>query len=148
MGPHDAIGVDVDSNHAAIVSLHGEHDLASVEELKAALATAGRRRDVIVDLSACTFIDSSVISVLLRAANDLHTRGGRLSLVISPGGHRAVRTVFDLMNLDRVMPAHETQAAALRALDSTTGPLPATRLGVLSEIIDFSLLDNEERRAA
>jgi len=127
VGPHDAIGVDVDSNHAAIVSLHGEHD---------------------VDLSACTFIDSSVISVLLRAANDLHTRGGRLSLVISPGGHRAVRTVFDLMNLDRVMPAHETQAAALRALDSTTGPLPATRLGVLSEIIDFSLLDNEERRAA
>jgi len=33
VGPHDAIGVDVDSNHAAIVSLHGEHDLASVEEL-------------------------------------------------------------------------------------------------------------------
>jgi anti-anti-sigma factor len=151
VGPHDSIHAEVHSTHAAIVTLCGEHDLASAEELKAALVTASRRRYVIVDLSGCTFIDSSVISVLLRASNELHERGGQLSLVISRGGHRAVRTVFDLMSLDRVMPTHETRAAALRHLDtatSATSAPPATRLRALSEIIDFSLLDSEERRAA
>jgi len=151
VGPHDCIQAEVHSTHVAIVTLRGEHDLASGEELKAALVTASRRRNVIVDLSGCTFIDSSVISVLLRASNELQERGGQLSLVIPRGGHRAVRTVFDLMSLDRLMPTHETRAAALRQLDDTTsatsGP-PSTRLRALSEIIDFSLLDSEERRAA
>jgi anti-anti-sigma factor len=134
-----------------VVTLRGEHDLASKEELKAALVAESHRRNVIVDLSSCTFIDSSVITVLLRAANDLHARGGQFSLVIAPGGHRAVRTVFDLMSLDRVLPTHETRAAAIRHLDTTSGTASRsapTRLRALSEIIDFSLLEGEERRAA
>jgi anti-anti-sigma factor len=151
VGLHDSIHSDLHSTHTAIIALRGEHDLASAEELKTAFANASRRRYVIVDLSRCTFIDSSVISVLLRASNELHAGGGQLSLVISRGGHRAVRTVFELMSLDRVMPTHETRAAALRHLDSTTSASnrpTATRLRALSEIIDFSLLESEEGRAA
>jgi anti-anti-sigma regulatory factor len=58
----------------------GEHDYASrsilastVEELEG---------HVLVDLTSCTFLHSSVIGTLLRKANALRKKGYRLELVV------------------------------------------------------------------
>ena len=61
--------VTIESHDGAwIVSLHGEHDLATVAAVREQLADA-RIADgvVVVDLTAATFIDSSVMSALFEA---------------------------------------------------------------------------------
>jgi anti-anti-sigma factor len=148
VGPYDTIAVEVHSTTASIVTLRGEHDLSSATKLAAALKTASVGVDVIVDLSQCTFIDSTVISALLRASNTLHARGGQISLVIPPGRHRAIRSIFEIMILDRMMPAFETRAAAVTHLDiarpATRAPT-TMRLRAYSEI-DQSLIETDDKR--
>ncbi len=51
----------------ALVQLRGEHDLSGKEALAEALASASDQLNVLVDLSECTFMDSSVLGVLIPA---------------------------------------------------------------------------------
>jgi anti-sigma B factor antagonist len=150
VGQQGTLEVEIHSANAAIVTLRGEHDLGSKPAVTKALATASGCRNVLVDLSECTFIDSSVISALLQASNRLTKRHGLLELVIPSGAHQAVRSVFELMGLQRLLPIHETRAAAIEYLDA---PPPATtetsmRLRALSEIIENAQGDVESRRRA
>jgi anti-anti-sigma factor len=124
------------SGRAAIVTLHGEHDLALKPELVRALATASFQRNVLVDFSPCTFADSSVLSALLQAAPPLQRRGGLLQLVI-PAQRPGIRRVFELMGLQRHLPIHPTLEAAIDYIDSersaTVQKTPSgMRLGVLA----------------
>lgn len=148
--PADDIEVEFHSATAAIVTLRGEHDLSSKLEVARALATASGCRDVLVDLSECTFIDSSVISALLQASNRLHANGGLLELVIPGGAHQAILRVFELMSLERLLPIHETRAAAISCVHGARIAPRARgmRLRALSELIDNSLIDVEEGRRA
>ncbi|MDP9257049.1 MAG: STAS domain-containing protein [Actinomycetota bacterium] len=151
MGPHDTIEVEVHSATASIVTLRGEHDLNSAAKIAVALKEASARRDVLVDLSQCDFMDSSVISALFRASNSLHERGGQLSLVIPGDRHGAIRSLFEIMSLDKLMPTHETRAAAVSYLDAAqpmTNAPSTRRLRSLSEIIDQSLPRADEQRRA
>jgi anti-anti-sigma regulatory factor len=54
--------------YAAVLVLCGAHDMATADQIGAALAAVDG--NVLIDLSECEFIDSSVIGVL-------HTRGQR-----------------------------------------------------------------------
>jgi anti-anti-sigma factor len=151
VGPHDTIEVEVHSATASIVTLRGEHDLSSAAKIAVALKEASARRNVLVDLSQCEFMDSSVISALFRASNNLLERGGQLSLVIPGDKHGAIRSLFEIMSLDRLMPTHETRAAAVSHLDTAQPAANAPgsrRLCSLSEIIDQSLPDADELRQA
>jgi anti-sigma B factor antagonist len=58
------------------VHLHGELDAATAEDLRGVLAPLVRSDgDVEIDLNDLTFMDSSGLNVLLRAAADLGDRG-------------------------------------------------------------------------
>jgi anti-anti-sigma factor len=151
LGRNDTVDVEVHSATAAIVTLRGDHDLASAHEIATALVAASVQRSVLVDLSECTFIDSSVITALLRASNNLHASGGQLALVIAEGQHRAIRSVFEIMSLERLMPAFETRAAAISHLETerpAASERTTMRLRALSEIIDQSLIESDEPRRA
>ena len=69
--------------YAAIVSLRGEHDLATAPVIRDALSAVFG--DVLVDLSECTFVDSTVIGALIAASQDLQREGHTLALVVPPG---------------------------------------------------------------
>ena len=71
--------VEIISAETSIVTLHGEHDLASTGQLTVALAVAARCPNILVDVSDSDFIDSSVISAFLRAAGKARQRDGALS---------------------------------------------------------------------
>jgi anti-anti-sigma factor len=59
-----------------VIHLHGELDAATVDDLRSVLAPVIRTDgDVEMDLSDLTFMDSSGLHVLLRAAADLGDRG-------------------------------------------------------------------------
>ena len=64
-----------------MIRVSGEIDLGTVSELETALARASRSAgSVCVDLSGCTFIDSTGLRVLLTAARDRRDAGGELAV--------------------------------------------------------------------
>ena len=109
-----SIEFEVHSANAAIVTLRGEHDLNSKPEVAKALSAASAYDNVVVDLSECSFLDSSVISTLLQTSNRLNERDGLLRLVIAGDGHAGVRRLFEVMDLERVLPIHSSREVADR----------------------------------
>lgn len=110
-----AVEVEFSLPGVAFVKLHGEHDLSGKRQLSEALAKAGSRRDVFVDLSECTFIDSSVIAAFFLARTNLERRDGRLELVIPPAAS-AVRRVAEVARLAAILRIHDSRSAALASL--------------------------------
>lgn len=92
------------AGYAAVVSLCGEHDIATSDALKVAFAPIFG--NVLVDLSACDFIDSTVIGALLAKRDDLGREGHRLELVI-PLENRVVRRIVDVSGLHTVLKVHD-----------------------------------------
>jgi anti-anti-sigma factor len=105
----------------AYVCLRGEHDLSSAEIVKPALETAVANASVMVDLSACTFIDSTVITWLIRAAKTAEQRSERFVLVIPPD-QAAVARAAEMTQLGEIIPIYTSQQAALWSLQQP--PLP------------------------
>jgi anti-sigma B factor antagonist len=112
-------GTVVLAHHApglAVVSMRGEHDLSTTPELTQALEQAAAHSDVVVDLSTCSFIDSSVINALVKAARVVHARGEQLVLVI-PSESSQVARVAHMTHLAEVLPIHPTHGAALASIN-------------------------------
>jgi anti-anti-sigma factor len=119
MAPHNAqdaaplaVEVEFPQPGIAIVALRGEHDLSGKQRLTEALAKAGARPNVLVDLRECTFIDSSVVAAFFLAGKKLGERDGRLELVIPPGAG-TVRRVAEITTLAAILPVHETRRAGI-----------------------------------
>ena len=97
-----------------LVALRGEHDLTTVPSLER------RTRDIwptckiaVVDLSAVTFIDSTVVSWLLRVERALEEgEGFTLSIVTGPSGSFAAR-FFDQLRMASVLACYATRRDAL-----------------------------------
>lgn len=109
-------GIDVDRRvpGVAIVALTGEHESYSApnveRELTAALADG---HAVIVDLSRTEFLDSSIVSVLLRARKDAQQRSQRFALVVDDTTGWPVRQLLETTGLTAVFPIAKSRADAL-----------------------------------
>jgi len=98
-----------------LVALTGEVDLYTAPELKQELlrlVEEGARR-IIVDLTATTFIDSTMLSVLLSTLKRLRPSGGQLGIVCTD---RNIRKIFEITLLDRVFPIFESRDQAIDGL--------------------------------
>jgi anti-sigma B factor antagonist len=110
------VAVDFPRPGIAVVWLIGEQDLRGKQRLIEALETAGVRPCVLVDLSACTFIDSTVIGALFLAHSQLVEAGGRrLELVIPPEA-TTVRRVAEITLLGSLLTIHRSHAKGLASL--------------------------------
>jgi anti-anti-sigma factor len=112
-----AIVVETLSDWVAVVTLRGEHDLGTKTELSGALARACERPRVLVDLSECVFLDSSVLALLLAAHRTQVERDGRLELVIPSEAHAVLR-ITRLARIETIIAIHETRGAALAGYQS------------------------------
>ena len=103
------------SDDAYVISLSGEVDLYTAPEFKQQLleVIAQGGKDVIVDFSSTTFIDSTTLGVLVGGVKRLRANDGRLSLVCSD---RNITKIFEITGLDRVFTIHESRDAALATL--------------------------------
>jgi anti-anti-sigma factor len=110
-----AVTLERHSPSVAIVTLRGEHDLATRAEINATLARVGQEADVLVDLSECTFIDSSAIGALVAAFQVLAEQDRRLELAIPPEA-AAIRRVAQVAGLATFLTIHETRSAGLAGL--------------------------------
>jgi len=85
-----------------VLYLEGELDLSVSEELEQQLLRALRRADerLCVDLSEVTYIDSSSVRALLRAAAIAHDRGKRVQVT---GVSRISRRVLELSGVEDLL---------------------------------------------
>jgi anti-anti-sigma factor len=113
MGRRDE-GVVVDQvGDVRIVSLPGEQDVVTAPRIRAMLGGAAESAyPVVVDLTECTFIDSSVVAVLLGACQAVGL--GQFAVVIKPGSEPA--RLLDLVAFAAVVPVYKTRRAALAAM--------------------------------
>ena len=92
-----------------VVSVAGELDLYTAPEFEEALALNGSEPGrVVVDLSECTFIDSTGLGILLKAERHV----GRDALLIVATGLQVLRA-FEVSGLDRQFALHPSVEAAV-----------------------------------
>ncbi len=105
------------SDDTAVIALSGEVDLYTAPEFKQQLLeTIGQgAKEVVVDLSDTTFIDSTTLGVLVGGVKRLRPDGGRLSLVCND---RNITKIFEITGLDKVFPIYESRDEALQSLSS------------------------------
>jgi anti-sigma B factor antagonist len=98
-----------------VIAVAGEADLYSAPELKRALdeAIEAGGRDIVVDLTRTTFLDSTALSVLVEATKRLRPDGGRVALVCVD---RNLVKIFRITALDRLFPLFSSRAEAVRSL--------------------------------
>jgi anti-sigma B factor antagonist len=108
-------------NDAYVISLAGEVDLYTAPEFKQQLleVIGQGAKNVVVDFSDTTFIDSTTLGVLVGGVKRLRTNGGQLSLVCSD---RNITKIFEITGLDRVFTIHATRNEALSTLTSASQP--------------------------
>ena len=89
--------------YAALVTLAGEHDIESCPALRDALEPLFGT--VLVDLTQCRFMDSSVIAALIRKFRELEREGCRLELVVPPDNDTLSRTL-EIVSMRSLMTVH------------------------------------------
>jgi anti-sigma B factor antagonist len=96
------------------IALAGEFDMYTAPEFRHELQACIEHgaSEVIVDLSATTFIDSTFLGVLLGGMRSLRERGGEIS-VACPG---SIRKIFEITGLDRVLTITEAAAVAAETI--------------------------------
>ena len=95
---------------AAVIELVGEHDVSTVASLTDALGKIGPEEARIVDLSAATFIDSSILTALVGAAS--RDGGAAATVMVAPPGSAAAR-LFELTQAGAAMSIYESADVAL-----------------------------------
>jgi anti-sigma B factor antagonist len=112
-----ASSVDVERPAAGltVISLRGEHDLGSRQALAEKLAQTGDGSDLLVDLSECTFLDSTVLGVLLKTSQEREAAGARLGLVIPPEAHIVYR-VTRVAGIAAFLPIYASREAGIASL--------------------------------
>ena len=116
--PPGPVTIEIVSATAAVVTLGGDHDVASLDSVSDAFRVAGAGRDLLVDLTDCTFIDSTIIKLLLRTMRSLEATGARFELVIDPTPSGHVARVAALMGISEVIPTHDTRTAGIHSMSS------------------------------
>ena len=106
-----------------VLELSGELDLDSVPEidrfLRRNLGPLYHQDDLVIDLAATTFVDSSFIAFVVRLVTAQRARRKELVLARPTGD---VRRVFALVGLPNLVPVYESVDEAMSALAS--GSLP------------------------
>ena len=102
-----------------VIALAGEVDLYTAPEFKQQLldVIAEGGKDVVVDFSETTFIDSTTLGVLVGGVKRLRTNDGQLSLVCSD---RNITKIFEITGLDRVFTIYPTRDEALAKTGAST----------------------------
>jgi len=103
------------SDDSYVISLAGEVDLYTAPEFKQQLLEVIGQggKQVIVDFSNTTFIDSTTLGVLVGGVKRLRTNDGQLSLVCSDR---------NITGLDRVFAIYGTRDEAVSKLDGVSQP--------------------------
>jgi anti-sigma B factor antagonist len=103
-----------------VLAMSGEHDLSTAPELRARLHELGDTSAVIIDLDQTTFVDSSILGVLVGGLRRARERDVPFGLVLGENAHPAIRRIFELTGLHDVFPIYGSRAEAQSGLSGST----------------------------
>jgi len=119
------IDVNGDGTDVAVVSLEGEHDIYTAPALRErAYGELTNGRALVVDLNAATFIDSSILGVLLGARRRAHDANLGFVVLCGANADQGVRRILDVTGLISVLPVLPDRDAAMQSARS--GPSSAS----------------------
>jgi anti-sigma B factor antagonist len=108
----------------AVLTISGEHDLSTAPSLRRRLdGLLDDRVSTVIDLSPATFIDSSILGVIL----DGRRRAAEANLgfaVARSNGSGAVDRVLDVTGLRAELPVHARRGEAVVAASGNSGKSP------------------------
>lgn len=109
------IVLDTSEPGIAVVLLEGEHELYGAAKLQKQLETLiGEGLALVVDLTRATFLDSSIVSVLLRARAKAREARTSYSIVVDDSTGEPVRRMFEITGLASILPVVDRRETALR----------------------------------
>ena len=105
-----------ETDRVVALCLEGDFDLRNASALDAQIDLALQSgKDLILDMSDVTFVDSSVIHTLVRGARS--ARGREQAIVLQLGTAAIVERVLEVVNIEQVLPRAHDRHEALHVLD-------------------------------
>ena len=110
--------IDADTH---VIELGGEVDLYTAPEFKERLVQVieDGKKQLIVDLSKATFIDSTTLGVLVGGVKRLRPTGGSLALVCTDEN---ITKIFEITGLDRVFTIYPNREEAISNVGTPSQP--------------------------
>lgn len=107
-----------DGEDVVVLVVGGEVDYTAgpqLEERVAGHIDAGVRR-MMLDLTTATFIDSTVIGVLVGAAARLRKLGGGAVVAVCGGADERIPQIFEVAGVESIIPLYHSRLEAMSAL--------------------------------
>lgn len=102
-----------------VVAVEGEHDIYTASALREQLDDAFRKGTaVVIDLSDATFLDSSILRVLLAARNQAEEQASGFSVALDGAKAPAVKRILEVTGLLEVFPVLPGREHAINAARS------------------------------
>ena len=95
---------------AVVVRVEGELDMATSGGFEDAIADAAPVNRLVIDLTECTFLDSSAVRVLVATARAAGAEGRTVALVAQDPG---ILRVLEIAAVDTMLAVHDTLDSAL-----------------------------------
>ena len=101
--------------NARIVSIAGEFDLSVADQAERVLgrASSDPERALVLDLTRCSFLDSTAVALIVGAARALTNGQSKIAIATRP--ESTVADMLQLTGIDRTVPVLATLAEALEA---------------------------------
>ena len=110
---HSAAFIREDFDAVVVLHVFGELDISNSKDFESAVTSAepdiGPERLLVIDLTTCTFLDSTALQVVVRA----HQRQGDRLCVIVPEAS-VIHRIFKITNLDARIPMVESLSKVLQ----------------------------------
>lgn len=88
----------------------GELDMATAPGFENVVGGVQAGNRLVIDLSDCTFLDSSAVRVLVSIARGAEETGGSVAIVAPDPG---ILRVLEIAAVDTMLPVHQTLDSAL-----------------------------------
>ena len=116
------IVLDETAGDVVVVVVEGEHDIYTAPTLRERLDEAlGRGGGIVVDLTAATFVDSSVLGALLDARRRAIEAGQGYVVCVGDSVEPGVQRILDITGLVPVLPVLQGREEAITAARSSNG---------------------------
>jgi len=107
----------------SVVALRGDSDAYVAPRIRSDLATAlGAGEPLVVDLTQATFIDSTIVGILLESLADCEKRERPLLLLLPEDAAPEIHRLFEITGLGALLPVVRSWDEASARLDA---PPPA-----------------------
>jgi anti-sigma B factor antagonist len=117
------IELDRNNDGVVVVVVTGEHDVYTAPSLRDQIQSViEEKAPFVVDLTPATFVDSSILRVLLEARRQAEESGVGFAVALGNGEGPGVRRILEVTGLINVFPVLANREEALQTAKSAKAP--------------------------